>query len=335
MGKPTALPLTDGSAKSAIENPYSENCASRVFQTRDVLRAIMDAAGIDRRAAQVRLTQCRQAGLLVQPGGKRGWWAVPESADEPVPTVPTRQPAPQPPAAIVPPAIISPPVQAVVISATGPATPYPAVDVAAACPPAATTTTTTSTVQQSDAPAYDGLLELIDERAAIMEYDGGLGREMADRMAREMVLGRDGAAAGWPVDDDIVVAVDTPGLHARMHPYVDAVVQRLPGTVRLIDDRGDPFATSSARRQQARPPGVCQCGHDDWVQVSIHGGQSVRVDCRNCDRFGWFGVWHGRRLPGPTEPPAAPTASEPVPHTDTLSFDFLTLPTGPLMVPAG
>jgi len=335
MGKPTPLPLASGSAKSPIQKSYRENCASGVHRTADVLQAIMAAAGIDERAAQVRLRQCKEAGLLVQPGGKRGWWAVPESADDPVPTVPTPRPAAPPPAAIVPPAIISPPVQAVVISATGPATPSPAVDVVAACPPAATTTTTTSTVQQSDAPAYDDLLELIDERAAIMEFDGGLGREMADRMAREMALGRDGAAAGWPVVDDIVVAVDTPGLHARMHPFVDAVVQRLPGNVRLIDDRGDPFATSSARRQQARPPGVCQCGHDDWVQVSIHGGQSVRVDCRHCDRFGWFGVWHGKRLRGPTDPPDARPADEPVQGPDTISFDFLTLPTGPLMVPAG
>jgi hypothetical protein len=288
----------------------------------------MAAAGVDERAAQVRLRQCREAGLLVQPGGKRGWWAVPESADDPVPTVPTRQPPP----AVVPPAIISPPVQAVVISATGPTGPAPAVDVVAACPAVVTTTTTTSTVQQAYAPAYDDLLALIDERAAIMEYDGGLDRETADRLAREMMLGRDVQHAPDVQQPAEVVGVDMPSLNASLHPFVGKVQQHFPGSVRLIDDRSDPFATSSVRRQQARPPGVCQCGHDDWVQVPIHGGKSVRVDCRHCDRFGWFGVWYGKRLRGPTDPPDARPDGEPVPHTDTLSFDFLTLPTGPTMV---
>jgi hypothetical protein len=35
------------------------------------------------------------------------------------------------------------------------------------------------------------------------------------------------------------------------------------------------------------------------VQVPVHGGKSVRVDCGHCDRFGWFAVWHGRRMPSP------------------------------------
>lgn len=332
MGKAAPLPSASRSAKSAIENPYSENCTSGVYQTGDVLQAVMAAAGIDRRAAYGRLRQCKEAGLLFQPAGRRGWWALPESADAPIPALPTRQP----PAAVVPPAIISPPVQAVVISATGPTGPAPAVDVVADCPAVVTTTTTTSTVQQADAPAYDDLLALIDERAAIMEYDGGLDRATADRLARETMLGRDVQAAppdvAQPPD---VVAVDMPSLNASLHPFVNRVRQHFPGNVRLIDDRGDPFATSWRSSKQDRPPGVCQCGHDDWVQVPIHGGKSVRVDCRHCDRFGWFGVWHGRRLRGPTDPPDAPTASEPVQETDTLSFGFLTLPTGPMTVPAG
>jgi Mn-dependent DtxR family transcriptional regulator len=51
--------------------------------------------------------------------------------------------------------------------------------------------------------------EWIEERAAILEHDAGLDREVADRLARIMwvswgkdggVIGRDGIAAGWGAD---------------------------------------------------------------------------------------------------------------------------------------
>jgi hypothetical protein len=48
------------------------------------------------------------------------------------------------------------------------------------------------------------------------------------------------------------------------------------------------------------------------VQVSIHGGQSVRVDCGHCDRFGWFAVWYGQPRPSPAEAQLARPADDAV-----------------------
>lgn len=317
--------LADQSAKNPIENPYREICASAV-PTGACVQAIMVSAGIKKRAAQVRLAQCQDAGLLVQP--RRGYWSTPESADAPIPATvpPVAQPEPPAPSG-PPPAIVSPPVRAVVIAATGPSADHPPVDVAAQQLPEVTTATCTSTAPPPAADSgFDDLMQLVEERAAILEYDANLDRETADRLAREMVLGRD--AVHRPAEaDDIVAGVDHAALAVRSQPFVGQTLDRLPGRVRIIDDRDDPFA--GRRGQQLRRAGTCRCGHDDWVQVSIHGGQSVRVDCRNCDRFGWFGVWYGRRLPSPyADPPRPPaeaaTAAVPV-------FDVA--PVGQVLVP--
>jgi hypothetical protein len=332
MGQQDGLPLGGASAKVAIGIPYRDFCANGWFPAGDCLRAIMAAASIDRRAAQVRLAQCLRAGLLTRP--RRGWYALPESADAQV-TTPAAPPVAEiatcnrPPAAPdcnvqspppVQPATVQPPVQAVVISAAPPTMPTPVVDVVAASPPESTTTTCTSTVRPSDAPAFNDLLALIDERAAIMEHDGGLDRETADRLAREMVLGRDAATVPPAPPVDAVLTVDHAALKARAVPYVQQALAAFPGVVQVIDDRRDPFATTG-RRATPRRPGQCVCGHDDrWVQIPIHGGQSVRVDCGHCDRFGWFAVWRGRRLPGPSDDPPPPADAEAPIGRDQLSF---------------
>jgi hypothetical protein len=68
--------------------------------------------------------------------------------------------------------------------------------------PEATMQATTSSVT---ADAMDsGLQELIAERAAMLEFDAGLGRDEADRMALAMVMGPEPAAAGGPVHQDVV-----------------------------------------------------------------------------------------------------------------------------------
>ncbi len=295
----SSQPLLAGSAKTPIWISYREFCASGWFPAGAVEQALMAAAGIKRRAAQVRLSQCVDAGLLVKPTGKRGWYALPESSDATVPDLPVTPP----PATIAQcnsprPAVVARPVQAVVISTHGPAGDAPAVDVVADCIPETTTATCTATAPPAAAAGVDDLVALIDERAAIMEHDGGMDRETADRLAREAVLGRD--AATTPPADDIVVSVDHASLHARQQPYVQQVLHRFPGAVRLIGDRDDPFASSRNRATARCRPGQCRCGRDDqWVQVPVHGGKSVRVDCGHCDRFGWFAVWHGRRMPSP------------------------------------
>jgi hypothetical protein len=39
---------------------------------------------------------------------------------------------------------------------------------------------------------------------------------------------------------------------------------------------------------------VCRCGSTAWRDVPIHGGQSVRRDCRRCRKFLSFPVWYGK-----------------------------------------
>jgi uncharacterized ParB-like nuclease family protein len=317
LARQPVLPLLGRSAKSLIEKPYKGNCASGAVPAGACIDAIQAKAEIGRRAAQVRLNQCVAAGLLVRPESKRGWYALPDDAPAAAPLAPVAAP-PAPP-----PAVVHRPVRAVVIAAHGPAAVAPAVDVVAESTPATTTAICTSTVQPEAVAAVDDLVALVDERAAFLEFDGGHDRETADRLGREMVLGRDATTAAAMPADDIVAGVDTPSLAARCQPYVRQVLDRFTGTVRVIDDQADPFA---GRRQQHRRPGTCQCGHDDWVQVSIHGGHSTRVDCRHCDRFGWFDVWHGQRL-------AVPSGEEPEPprlQNDTgrnrLSFQHWAAP---------
>ena len=42
----------------------------------------------------------------------------------------------------------------------------------------------------------------------------------------------------------------------------------------------------------ARP--VCRCGSTSWRDEPIHGGRSMRRDCRRCGRFVKFPVWYGK-----------------------------------------
>jgi hypothetical protein len=179
--------------------------------------------------------------------------------------------------------------------------------------------TTTATCTDGMLPAGDALADdlwaLVDERAAILEFDGGHDRDTADRLAREMVLGPD--VQQLPADD-IVAAADLLGLAVRSNPYVRQTLGHFTGAVRLIDDKSDPFAMRR-RKPTRRRPGQCSCGHDDrWVQVSIHGGHSVRVDCGHCDRFGWFAVWHGKRQSAPDDDAVQLLPSFPAVPVDAL-----------------
>lgn len=334
-------PLLAGSAKNPIGNPYRENCAYAPVPAGDCLRAIMAAAGIDRRAAQVRLAQCLKSGLLVRAPSadgrpRRGWYALPESTGTtppealPVPPAPVAdQRCPRPA-----PALVQPPVQAVVISTAAPPCQPVVVDVVAESTPDTTTATCTSTVPSTPAGSFDDLVALVEERAAILEHDAGHDRETADRLAREMILGRDThPATAVSPNDDIVAGVDTASLAARSNPYVRQVLDRFPGTVRVIDDRGDPFARLRTRAAPAKP-GTCRCGHDDWVQVPIHGGRSTRIDCRHCDRFGWFAVWYGRRLPGPFDD--AQAVAQPSKPAGPVGLSFMpAAPVDQVLSPAG
>ena len=45
----------------------------------------------------------------------------------------------------------------------------------------------------------------------------------------------------------------------------------------------------------------CRCGSEKFVDVKIHGGESVRRDCARCGRFFGFPVWCGRAVQSPAE----------------------------------
>jgi len=323
-----------GCAKVPIGIPYRGFCASGPWRTADCVRTICAAAGIDRRAATIRLADCKAAGLLVSP--RKGWWGLPGCSDTPTAISPqtatqtTVVDAPARPQTTV--VAVPRPVQAVVISAAAPPCQPVVVDVVAETPPASTTATCTATVQPTAVVIDDDLVQLIDERAAIMEHDGGLDRVVADRLARESIMGRDAAPPPTPPADDILVRVDHASLAAREHPYVAQQLKHFPGTVRLIDDREDPFV-DLRRRDRPAAAGACRCGRDDrWVQVPVHGGQSIRIDCGHCDRFGWFAVWHGRRLPAPAMHQLPPRQAAPPPAAAVVPMlpaaGLYVLPTG-------
>jgi hypothetical protein len=331
---------------SAIEKPYREKYGSGAVPTGDIVLAVVAStrtadkpAGVGRSAVEKRLRQCLAAGLLTQP--KRGWWSLPG----------TPAPAPEAlvqaaPARAAAPAILTPLTPAVRIDAVPPEPEPDAVQIVTLpALPDATTDTNTIDAPLEPPQVVDALLELVEERAAILEYDGGYDRDAAERLAREMVLGRDAASVGDPGGAAVEVAagVDHAALHARTKPLVAAALGRFPGTVRVLTDKDDPFA---GRKRKGKPaPGHCQCGADDWVSVPIHGGRSTRVECRHCDRFGWWGVWYGKPQPSPfddlepaaTVPSPADQQAQPPPapgSADTLSFAFLptgyALPTGPI-----
>jgi hypothetical protein len=332
---------------SAIESPYREKYGSGAVPTGDIVLAVVGStrtadkpAGVGRSAVEKRLRQCLAAGLLTQP--KRGWWSLPgtpaPAPDALVQVAPVRAAAP---------AILTPLTPAVVIEAVPPESADDAVQIVSpAILPAGTTDTVTTDAPLELPTGVDAVLELVEERAAILEYDGGHDSETADRLAREMVLGRDAATAGDPGGAvvELAAGVDHAGLHARTQPLVAESLTRFPGTVRLLTDKDDPFA---GRRRASRPaPGHCRCGADDWVSVPIHGGRSTRVECRHCDRYGWWGVWYGKRQQPPwgdletpdAVPPPADQEAQPTPaagRADSLSFAFLpaahALPTGSIL----
>jgi hypothetical protein len=204
------------------------------------------------------------------------------------------------------------------------------VEVLAEVTPETTTCISTDIVPATLPLTGDDLSELIDERAAIMEHDGGLGREVADRLAAEMIMGR-GASA--PLAPPEAVGVDHPGLMARMHPLVDQAVQRFGGTVRLLHEDEDPFRTGWGVKRKI-PEGCCQkCGSSRFVDVWFHDGQSARQDCDVCGAFVRHLVWYGKSLvPSPVD--VQPTGPGAVPKTNRLSF-LAPMPAVPDLLHAG
>jgi hypothetical protein len=280
-----------GSAKTPIENPYRENCASAVPRVL-VVTALVAQLGIQRRAAQLRVVAAIDAGRLT-PAPRRGWVQV-AGGEKPSPTMPQEARSPVPPTSDTPAHDLPPTVP--------PAAPR-VVDVVTPVLVAAPTCTVIQTT--APVPPLDDLLELVEERAAILEYDGGLDRLEAERRAR-MSYGLP-AVDQVDVDDDqhLVVRVDHAAVAARSIPLVASVLERFPGVVRSVM----PAPRITPAIDQPATADRCSCGCRDVVEVVIHGGKSTRLDCARCDRFRRFGNWYDRTTDaGPAQPvpPALP-----------------------------
>lgn len=261
---------------------------------------------VGQRAVEKRLALALRHGRLERPA--KGWLIV--VGDEPA-TVPEQ--------VVGPPATVSRTEPAVVITATGPATAAPVLEVVARSTPETTTSVSTATAPPDPAPLVTALVDETDERAAIMEFDGHLDAATADRLARETVMGRNVVSPVAPAEP---VGVDHVALAARLHPFVDAAVQRFGGPVRVISPEEDPFSTGWGVRATAaaRPEGiVCRCGSREVVEVWFHDGQSSRDDCANCGKFVRHTRWHGKPVGPPVVVPPV-QADEPPSSPNRLSF---------------
>jgi hypothetical protein len=321
------IAIRDGGARPElfpIDNSYrllfGSRTAVRVAAVIDWMQAAASRAGrkLGRRGAEKRLALAVHHGRLERPA--RGWLLVSGGAPDVAPEARTTTGRLSSP----PPATVALPPQSVVITTHAHPSPVHAVEVAAQSTPETTTSVCTSTVTTSGPPAVDAMLEQAEERAAILEFDGGCSRETAERLADEMVMGRGVSEPIAPMED---VGVDHRALAARLNPFVSRAVEAFGGRVSLLG--GDGGFRARSKPTSPRPPGTCTCGSTEVVDVPIHGGRDIRQDCRKCDRFIRFAVWNGCREPGPPGLESPPTASDPPTAQDGISFDFLPVGTPP------
>jgi hypothetical protein len=315
-----------GTSLFPIRDTYRRKSGSltlvRVSAVVEHMRAVAarDGGRLTPGGAEKRLRDARRHGRLVAP--EKGWLIVP--GDEPA-TVQDQVVGPKM-------TTVARTEPAVVISATGPASSAPVLEVAAVQAVETTTSISTSAALPGLPPVVSALVEEVDERAAIMEFDGNLDHETAERLAGEMLMGRNVFSPVAPAEP---VGVDHVALAARLHPLVDAAVQRFGGTVRVISPEEDPFSTGWGVRAVSKRPenAVCPCGSESWEDVTLHdrdhAGQSVRRDCATCGKFIRHVRWYGKLCGPPDAVPPPPAIIgiplEPVPVSDSLSF----LPTGP------
>jgi len=116
-------------------------------------RDLHQAYGGTRQALQKQLGQAKKLGLVSQAG--HGLWQLTRPADQP-------------------------------LVVAGPAEPVSVAEVTADPVPAAVTAITTESISSD---ALDALRELVAERAAMLEFDGGMDRDQADAVALGMIMG--------------------------------------------------------------------------------------------------------------------------------------------------
>jgi hypothetical protein len=330
------------SAKSPIENPYRGNCASSVPHAQ-VVTDLMARFGIRRRAAQMRIVAAIDAGRLTR-SSRRGWVQV-AGCETQAPTMPpvTRTPAPptsDTPAPVPVPAVTPEPRSVTPQENSPQPTPsgkervadLPAVEVVTPvmiAPPACTVIEIIPPV-----PPLADLMDLVDERAAILEFDGGLDRLEAERRARmsygltapgDLKTSAPPQKTAFIGDDDqhLVVGVDHAAVAARSIPMVAAVLERFPGVVKRVM----PAPRIVPRSDQPGTADRCSCGCADTVAVIIHGGRSTRLDCARCDRFRRFDRWYAPEPErGPVHTPPRIPDLRPDDQGHRLSFPFDAVP---------
>jgi hypothetical protein len=321
--------IRDGGAGSELfpirdsyRKKFGSQTAVKVSAVVEVLQIADNHGGdpVGVRAVEKRLALAIKHGRLERP--ERGWLIV--TGDQTA-TVPEQ-------AAGMQTAAVARTEPAVVISTSGPAT-AAILQVAAVPTPETTTAISTATAPACPPPLSDDLIELLDERAAIMEFDAGLDAGTADRLAREAVMGRSVVEPLVPAEP---VGVDHASLAARFHPLVDDAVRRFGGSVRLLQADDDPFRNGRQAVASRRQGAVCPCGSDRWIDVPIHDGQSVRRDCARCDKFIRHVRWYGKPCGPPDPVPSTPVdAHAPEPNVASLNPLSFLMPAVDALVPAG
>jgi hypothetical protein len=133
---------------------------------------------------------------------------------------------------------------------------------------------------------------------------------LADLKSRGVVLTQvDGdiqiqSPKGELTDDDIQVIrdhkpelIDLLTVPSRWGEYHDAIADAFgnPSTREAIGPlwMTDPDGWPGSRPKAAKPtPGICpRCGSDQFKDVPIHGGKSIRRDCAKCSKFLAFPRW--------------------------------------------
>jgi hypothetical protein len=260
------------------------------LRTGRAVHALQKAFDIGLRAAQIRLADAVKAGRLGKP--ERGWLSV---------ALDVVQATDEPQQAVIIQTMPAAPPQ-VVVAPEGPGV------VVTASPPV-------ESHQQADVVAVVSL----ETTTSVCTLTAPTGAALVVDLPDDEPAGRTD-----------VVGVDAPALVIRSDRFVSDVLQQVPGTVRVIGAHDDPFSRGWGRPGVKAVPGRCRCGSEKWVDVSIHGGQSVRRDCARCDRYGGHVVWYGKPLPWPP----ATTKQQAVEPDQTARMSFLSPMADVALVPS-
>ena len=133
----------------------------------------------------------------------------------------------------------------------------------------------------AEAAYVDRSLE-IDERAAIMEVDGGLETAVALERAEVAAI-----AVGEPLG---LLTPEGAKLQALFHPLVASAASRLAAGVRAVCL--PPTAARTPIQAAKSTTGCRKCGCESFVEVAVHEGRSTRLDCEKCNAHVRFSRWY-------------------------------------------